>query len=72
MNDTSYYKEQHDSVAGFNIVVPDQIGTLSQVGTEKISQGGPTILELFEPRRNHYLNFRSQSDQERFFTRGWN
>ena len=28
---------------GHNVVVPDQIGTLSQVGTKKISEGGWTI-----------------------------
>ena len=54
------------------ISVPDQVGTLRQVGTKKISKGGWTILELFEPHRNHYLSFRSQSDQERVFTRGRN
>ena len=40
--------------------VPDQVGTLSQVGTKKISKGVWTILELFEPHKNHYLSFRSQ------------
>ena len=45
-----------------NGTVLDQVGTLSQVGTKKISKGGWTILELSEPNRNHYLSFRSQSD----------
>ena len=64
--------EENKQLRAENQHVPDQIGTLSQEGTKKISKGGWTILELFEPCRNHYLNFRSQSDQERFFTRGGN
>ena len=44
-----------------NINVLDQIETLSQVGTKKISKGGWTFQELFEPRRNHVLKFGSQS-----------
>ena len=55
-----------------DMLVPDQVRTLSQVGTKKIWKGGWAILELFEPYRNHYLSFRSQSDQERVFTRGQN
>ena len=54
------------------ICVPDQIGTLSQVETKKISKGGWTIFERFEPHRNHYLSFHSQSDPERVFTLGRN
>ena len=46
----------------YEVIVPDQVRTLSQVGTKKISKGGWTILELFGPRRNHYLSFRSRSD----------
>ena len=42
------------------IDVPDQVGTLSQVGTKQISKGAWVILELFQPHRNHYLSFRSQ------------
>ena len=41
----------------YGVNVPDQVGTLSQVGTKKISKGGWTILEPFEPHRNHYLVF---------------
>ena len=57
-----YLFKSKESVANC-ITVPDQIGTLSQVGTKKISKGGWTILELFDSYRNHYLNFRSQSDK---------
>ena len=35
--------------------VPDQVRTLSQVGTKRISKGGWTILELSEPCRNRYF-----------------
>ena len=52
--------------------VPDQVRALSQVGTKKISGGGWTILELFEPYRNHYLSSRAQSEKESVFTRGQN
>ena len=44
------------------IDVPDQVGTLSQVGTKKISKGGWTILELFASHGNDYWSFRSRSD----------
>ena len=40
--------------------VPDQVRTLSQVGTKKILKGGWAILELFEPSRSHDLKLRSQ------------
>ena len=36
-------KIRRDPGKFFNITVPDQIGTLSQVGTKKISKGGWTI-----------------------------
>ena len=36
------------------VLVPDQVGTLSQVRTKKISKGGWTALEPFEPHGNEF------------------
>ena len=55
-----------------DIDVPDQIGTLSQVRTKKISKGGWTIQELFEPRRNHILKFSFSKSSREGSTRDWN
>ena len=60
----NYFSEKYK----YRAIVPDQIEPLSQVGTKEISKGGWTILEPFEQQRNHYLSFRSQSNEERVFT----
>ena len=55
-----------------DIVVPDQIGTMSQVGTKKISKEAGPFKNFLSQVGTTYLSFRSQSHQERVFTGGWN
>ena len=54
-----YHNDSRQNLRNYlsNVRVPDQVRTLSQEGTEKISKGGWAILELFEPYRNHDLKF---------------